>query len=146
VIQVSQPSPTAAAAGPAVPRTRAALIGLAVLVLAVGATLALGVAALLGERVRAAALIADRSAAPSAALRYTDAPQSAAFFEGRDSATVRVPWEMTVAEFLSLYHLENNASARASLERELGAVELDDVLREGDEITIRLTATRGAGG
>ena len=100
----------------------------------------------LSERVRAAVLIADRSAAPSAALRYTDAPQSAAFFEGRDSATVRVPWDMTVAEFLSLYHLENNASARASLERELGAIEADDVLREGDEITIRLTATRGAGG
>ncbi len=102
-----------------------------------------GLAKLLGVPVRRAAFIADRASAPAAELRYTEAPQSAAFFEDRDSVTVRVPWDMSVGEFLSLYHLENNASARAALERQLGASRIKDPLREGDEISFRLTATRG---
>jgi hypothetical protein len=118
---------------------------LAAIVLA-GSALALvvvlGLAALLGDHVRGAVLIADRNAPPAPALTYTDAPQSAAFFEARDSVTVRIPWDMTVSEFLSLYHLENNAAARAALARDLGASARDDLLREGDEVSFRLTARR----
>lgn len=107
-------------------------------------TVVLGLAALLGERARDYALIADRAAPPATALSFTDAPQSAAFFGDRDSVRVRVPRDMTVAEFLGLYHLETNQSARAALERQLGVAEPDDPLQEGDEVTFALTARRGS--
>jgi hypothetical protein len=106
-------------------------------------TAVFGIATLIGSPVRTAALITDPTAEPAATLRYTEAPQSASFFDDRDSVNVRVPWDMTVGEFLSLYHLENNADARASLERQLGVSRAEDLLKEGDEVAFRLTATRG---
>jgi hypothetical protein len=110
-----------------------------------GSTVVLGLAVLLGEPVRSAALLSDRAAVPEEAARYAEAPRSAAFFAGRDSVHVRVPWDMTVGEFLTLYHLENNANARAALERQLGVRARDAYLREGDEVSFRLTTSRGPG-
>jgi hypothetical protein len=138
VIQLSHPS------SPADGRTLSrATIAVAIAASsALALTVVLGLATLLGERVRDQALIADRAAPPVTALSYTDAPQSAAFFGERDSVHVRVTRDMTVGEFLALYHLETNQAARAALERQLGATELDDRLREGDEVTFALTARR----
>ncbi|MGH7555390.1 MAG: hypothetical protein ACREMQ_20505 [Longimicrobiales bacterium] len=140
MIQVSPPPPPADDPRPSSRLTPLAG-GLACSALVL--TAVLGIATLLGSRVREAALIADPSAEPAATLRYTDAPHSASFFDERDSVSVRVPWDMTVSEFLSLYHLENNADARAALERQLGMSRPEDLLKEGDQVAFRLTATRG---
>jgi hypothetical protein len=101
------------------------------------------VASLLGEDVRNAVLVeVDRGLAGSE-VSYSDAPAEAAlFFAERDSVTVRVPRDMTAGEFLALYHLETNASARGALRDQLGVLSDTDPLREGDRVTLDLTLTR----
>lgn len=118
-------------------------LALWILALAVGSMTTLGLAALLGEDLRTAVLVeVDRELAGSE-VSYSDAPAEAArFFAERDSVQVRVPRDMSVAAFLSLYHLETNASARAALRDQLGAVADEDVLREGDVVSFDLTLTR----
>lgn len=140
MIQLSATPPSADSR----PLSRAAALGVTAACSALSVTVVLGLATLLGARLRDHGLIADRAAAAPTSLSFTDAPRSAAFFEARDSVTVRVPWDMTLGEFLSLYHLENNAGARAALQRRLGVAASDDVLREGEEVSFGLTARRGA--
>jgi hypothetical protein len=53
--------------------------------------------------------------------------------------TVAVPWSMTVAEFLALYHLENNADARRALRDQLAAGTDADRLEAGAAVSFRLT-------
>ena len=106
-----------------------------------GLVVVLGAAAALGEPVRRAALLSLDEEPPADPLPLSDtAPEAAAFFLERDSVTVRVPWDMTVAELLTLYHLENNASARQALRDRFGAVEATDRLVEGAELSFVLTA------
>jgi hypothetical protein len=118
----------------------------ALLTLAVGLLVVLGLAALVGEDVRNAVLVeVDRGLAGSE-VSYSDAPAEAAlFFAERDSVTIRVPWEMTAGEFLALYHLETNASARGALRDQLGVSSDTDPLRAGDRVTLALTLTRPEG-
>lgn len=99
-----------------------------------------GLAALLGEPVRRAAILSLDESPPTEALRLADdSPEAAAFFMERDSVEVVVPWDMTVAELLALYHLDNNASARAALEADLGVTESEDLVHEGDAFSFVLT-------
>lgn len=116
-----------------------------VVLLAAGLILALGLASLLGDPIRDAVLVqVDRSPVGSQPS-YSDAPREAAtFFARRDTVRVRVPRDMTVSEFLGLYHLETNAAARAALRDQLGAVADGDLLREGDRVTITVTVSREA--
>ena len=105
------------------------------------AVVVFGVAALLGEPVRRAAILSLDDAPPNEPLRLSDAsPEAAAFFLERDSVEVIVPWDMTVSELLALYHLDNNASARKALEEQLGATEGTDPVRQGDAFSFVLTA------
>ncbi|HEX9885001.1 MAG TPA: hypothetical protein VGA70_00860 [Longimicrobiales bacterium] len=117
------------------------------LVGALGILLSLAFASLLGPRVRRAVLVEVDVSPVGSEPAFTDAPGEAArFFADRDSVTVRIPWDMTVADFLGLYHLETNPSAREALRTQIGAVADADVLREGDEVTLTLTATRPGSG
>jgi hypothetical protein len=117
------------------------------MVLVIGVVLFLGLASLLGAGIRRAVLINVDVSPAGSEPAFTDAPEEAArFFADRDSVTVRIPWDMTVADFLGLYHLETNPSARAALRNQLGAVADSDILREGDRVTVNLTATRPGGG
>lgn len=112
-------------------------------VLAAGLLLVLGLSALGGEAVRNALLVEVDHGLTGSEPTYSDAPaEAASFFADRDSVTVRVPWDMSVGEFLALYHLETNPSARAALRDQLGALADGDPLREGDRVTLRLTLGR----
>lgn len=126
---------------PSGPTPRAMAMGAALL--AGGLIAVLGVASLVGEGVRSAVLVeVDRSPVGSQPS-YSDAPaEAAAFFARRDTVRVRVPRDMTVGEFLALYHLETNTAARTALRDQLGAVADGDVLREGDRVTLTLTVPR----
>ena len=115
-------------------------LGLAVLL---GVVTALGVAALLGEGFREAVLIEVETSPVGAEPTYSDAPREAArFFADRDTVSVVVPRDMTVADFLALYHLENNRAAADALRDQLGAAAPGDLLREGDRVTLPLTLRR----
>lgn len=130
------PQPVASPAGPA---TGAVTVGL----LAGGLILSLGLAALLGDGVRRAVLVEVERSPLGSRPSYTDAPaEAAAFFARRDTVRARVPRDMTVGDFLALYHLETNAAARAALRDQLGAGADGDVLREGDEVTLTVTVPR----
>lgn len=135
-----------AATSPAVPTTRSrrALIVLAAVAVAAAAlSVALGLSRVVGAPLRGSTLVMQEQTPPDIALNYTDAPAAGAFFDARDTATVRVPWDMTVAEFLSFYHLQNNPDARRALREQLDAAEDADRLAEGAEVTFHLTARRG---
>ncbi len=140
---VSRPAPSVAEADAAGGRTALLSVLGWLALLAGGLILSLGMASLVGARVRSAALVdVDRSPVGSVPS-YSDAPRAAlAFFARRDTVTVRVSRDMTVADFLALYHLETNASARAALRDQLGAVADADLLREGDEVTLTVTVGR----
>lgn len=113
--------------------------------LALGLVTALGVATLLGEDFREALLVEIDTDPAGAELAYSDAPREAArFFEDRDTVSVRVARDMTVADFLELYHLQNSAAARDALREQLGAVAPEDLLREGDRVTLPLTLRRNS--
>lgn len=117
---------------------------LAVAVAAVAVAVLLGAATLVGEPVRRAALLHLDETPPSGSVRLADAsPLAAGFFAGRDTVRVTVPWDMTGGEFLALYHLENNRSARVALRDQLGVVEPGDPLRQGATVTFVLTAREG---
>jgi hypothetical protein len=102
-------------------------------------TVAFGLASLAGEPVRASALVATDAPLPDAALTYADAPDAGRFFDARDTVTVTVPWNMTVAEFLALYHMENNADARRALREQHAADGEADRLEAGTEVSFHLT-------
>jgi uncharacterized membrane protein len=123
--------------------SRAIAVAAGAALVAVALTAVLGLQKLLGDTVRDAALIEVPATAPDAALTYTDAPDGEVFFADRDSVTVRIPWDMTVGDFLSLYHLENNASARTALAEQLSARGDEARLKKGDEVGFRLTIGRG---
>ncbi|HZD05118.1 MAG TPA: hypothetical protein VE173_09370 [Longimicrobiales bacterium] len=110
-----------------------------------GLILALGLASLLGDPVRDAVLVEVERSPLGSRPSYSDAPrEAAAFFARRDTVRVRMPRDMTVGDFLGLYHLETNVAARAALRDQLGAVAEDDLLREGDQVTITITVAREA--
>lgn len=120
------------------PRAWRASVPALLLVLAV--VLALGAARGLGEPVRRAALIETRTSPPETGLEFSDSPAEAVrFFADRDEVTIRIPRDMTVAELLAIYHLGNRPDVRAALREQLNATEDADLLREGEELTIRLT-------
>ena len=74
---------------------------------------------------------------------FDDASETAAMFlAGRDSVEVVVPWRMTAAGFLRLYHLGNNLSARRALQERLGVTDLNTFLAPGDVISFVLTPER----
>jgi hypothetical protein len=102
-------------------------------------TLALGLAALIGGSARGGALVLADAPLPEVGLTYSDAPDAGRFFDVRDTVTVTIPWPMTAAEFLSVYHLENNEDARRALREQLGAVTDAHPLARGDEVTFHLT-------
>jgi hypothetical protein len=113
------------------------------LLLALAVVLALGVARGLGATVRRAALIETRLSPPESGLEFSDSPAEAVrFFAERDEVTIRIPRDMTVAELLALYHLGNRPDVRTALREQLNASDDADLLREGEELTIRLTPTR----
>ena len=125
-------------------RNRRVLVTLAsVGAVAAALSVALGLSTLVGPSLRSSALVMEEAPPPDLALNYTDAPAAGPFFEARDTVTVRVPWDMTVAGFLSFYHLDNNPDARRALREQLDAGQDADLLREGDEVTFNLTARRG---
>lgn len=114
-------------------------------VLAGGLILTLGLASLVGDAVREAVLVEVDASPVGSQPSYSDAPAEAAtFFARRDSVEVRVPRDMTLADFLGLYHLETSTAARDALREQLGVVADDDVLREGDRVTLTITVPRAA--
>lgn len=114
-----------------------------VLTAALAVATALGVAALLGEGFRGAVLVEVETGPAGSLPAYSDVPAEATrFFADRDTVAVRVPRDMTVADFLALYHLENNRAAREALRDQLGAAAPSDRLREGDRVTLPLTLRR----
>jgi len=113
------------------------------LALAVAASsLVLGLDRLLGPGTRHAGLLLADASAPATAPDFNELPRGGAFFQDRDSITVTVPRAMTVAEFLSLYHLENHRAVRAALSSQAGATEWNDVIEEGARVSFRLTRGR----
>ena len=125
---------------------RAARLATFGFVLAAGLLVSLGMASLLGSTVRKAVLIELDTSPVGSEPSLSDAPDEAArFFADRDTVLVRIPWDMTVADFLGLYHLETNPRARAALRDQLGASSDADVLREGDAVSLTLTVTRPGG-
>lgn len=113
------------------------------LLLALAVVLVLGAARGLGEGVRRAALIETRTSPPETGLEFSDSPAEAVrFFAERDEVTIRIPRDMTVAELLALYHLGNRPDVRSALREQLNATDETDLLREGEELTIRLTPAR----
>ena len=108
----------------------------------VGLVATLGLASLVGDAVRSAVLVEVETEAPTS-LSVRDAPEEATrFFARRDTVTVTVPRDMTVAELLALYHLETSTAAREALRDQLGAGGEADRLREGDRVTFPLTLAR----
>lgn len=61
------------------------------------------------------------------------------FFAQRDSVLIRIPADMTVGEFVRLYHLRNTRGVREALQTQLGAFDDSDPLRKGGEIQLHLT-------
>jgi hypothetical protein len=122
------------------PRARIAVlaIGWSAAVLA-ALTVALGTSRLFGDSAREGALVLADAPIPEDGLTYTDAPDAGRFFDARDTVTVTVPWPMTAAEFLSIYHLENNADARQALREQLGAESDAHPLAAGARVTFHLT-------
>jgi hypothetical protein len=113
------------------------------LVVALGLITALGLSALLGEGFREAVLVEVDVSPAGAEPTFSDAPLEAArFFADRDTVTVSIPRDMTVSEFLALYHLENNEAARTAIREQVGAASPGDLLREGDRVTVPLTLRR----
>lgn len=113
------------------------------LLLALAIVLALGAARGLGDPVRRAALIETRTSPPETGLEFSDSPAEAVrFFADRDEVTIRIPRDMTVADLLALYHLGNRPDVRSALREQLNASDDADLLREGEELTIRLTPAR----
>lgn len=105
-------------------------------------TIALGLASLAGAWTRSGLLVPEEAPLPETALTYTDAPDAGRFFDTRDTVTVTVPWPMTVAEFLALYHLENNAGARQALREQLAVRSDADPLERGAQLSFHLTERR----
>lgn len=139
--QASPPSVPEPRARHAMPASLRAAVPLLVLALAIVG--ALGVARGLGDGARRALLIETRTVPPEGALEFSDSPAEATrFFAERDEVTIRIPRDMLVAELLALYHLGNRADVRAALSEQLNASRDDDLLREGEELTIRLTPAR----
>lgn len=121
-------------------RARIVVLALAWVAAALAAlTIALGVSRLAGATARDGALVLAEAPLPEDGLTYSDAPDAGRFFDARDTVTVSVPWPMTVAEFLSVYHLENNADARRALREQLGAESDAHPLARGAEVTFHLT-------
>ena len=94
--------------------------------------------------IRRALMIETRVTADSTGLPLSDAQDRAAleFFDQRDSAVVRVPYDMTVGELLALYQLESNPSAQeaiAAATRRRAPVPHDVPLKAGQAFTILLT-------
>ena len=113
------------------------------LLLALMVVVVLGAARGLGAAIRRAALIETRITPPESGLEFSDSPTEATrFFADRDEVTIRIPRDITVAEFLALYHLGNRPDVRAALREQLDATEDTDLLREGEELTIHLTPVR----
>lgn len=127
---------------PDTPRVPAAVVvGIGAFV--VGLVAVLGLASLVGEPVRNAVLLETDVSPADSELRFSDAPaEAAAFFAVRDSVSVRVPWDMTVGDFLAVYHLEAHDGVREALGSQLGAWALDDPLREGERVRLALNLTR----
>ncbi len=114
---------------------------LAIPLAALSAAVVFGVAALAGDPVRKAAGLSLEEDPPDQSLRLSEASGgSGARFAERGSGLGTVPWDMTVGELLALYHLDNNASARAALETQLGVAEGTDALERGQAFTFALTA------
>jgi len=92
-----------------------------------------------GPTLRSAALVYVDEDPSGSGLEYDDgSAEAAAFLGARDSVTVVVPWDMTSADFLRLYHLENNRSAAGALEA-LGASAPEVWLAEGTRLRFSLT-------
>jgi hypothetical protein len=61
------------------------------------------------------------------------------FFAQRDWVLIRVPTDMTVGEFVRLYHLRNTRGVREALQAQLGAFNDSDPIRKGAEVRLHLT-------
>lgn len=130
----------AATSSPGGRRARIAVLGFAwAAALLAALTVALGVSRLFGDAARDGALVLAEAPIPEDGPTYTDAADAGRFFEARDTVTVTVPWPMTAAELLSLYHLENNVDARRALREQLGAESDEHPLSAGAEVTFHLT-------
>lgn len=70
-------------------------------------------------------------------------PHAPDWMRERGRVEVRVPWEMTRAAFLDLYHLRNRRAALEAL-RERGVERPDDVLEPGFTLRLPLNETREA--
>lgn len=96
-------------------------------------------AASVGPGLRSAALVYVDEDPSGSDLEYDDgSAEAAAFLGARDSVTVVIPWNMTSADFLRLYHLENNRSAAGALDA-MGASAPEARLPEGTRLRFSLT-------
>lgn len=124
---------------PAVAASRVSRVLPVILILATAVVL-LGAARLWGPWLRDATLLSFETSPVESFPAYSDAPAAATgFFEGRDSAAVTVSRDMTLSEFLALYHLSNNQAARAALRDQLGVEAEGDELREGTRVVLPLS-------
>lgn len=140
----TEPGPVPGPA-PKRPRVSRASIGYAALVvvaLGIGVVISQGLARLAGDWVRRGALLSVETSPAGSVPEYSDATAgAAAFFAARDTVQLRVPYDMRVSEFLSLYHQVNNPGARAALRDQLGVSRGDDLLHEGERVRIPLTVS-----
>lgn len=139
--EVAPATPRREAAAAHHPALRALLpllgIGLAIAV-------SLGLARTFGEGFRRTAMIEVRTGPAGSRPDFSDeASEAPAFFAARDTARIVVPWDMTVAELLALYHLEGNVGAWRALREQLNRTRLDERLTKGDELRIPLTPPEG---
>lgn len=104
------------------------------------AVLALAVARFAAAPLRRELMIEEPGWAPAANREAPEAREEGdTFFAQRDSVLVRVPADMTVGEFVRLYHLRNTRGVREALQAQLGAFNDSDPIRKGVEVRLHLT-------
>jgi hypothetical protein len=90
--------------------------------------------------IRRELMIEEPAWAPAANHEAPDArEESDRFFSQRDSVLIRVPSNMTVGEFIRLYHLRNTRGVHDALRAQLGVFQDSDPIRKDAEIRLHLT-------
>lgn len=147
--QATQPFGASGDAAQGSVRNRMRASGPSTLLALFAASICLAVAILsasyLGPDLRQTALITTATGPAGSEVSFDDVSDgSAVFFGLRDSVEVRVPWSMSVREFLRLYNLnlEGNQSIRDALMDRLGSVDPDEFLAEGTTLTFTLSPRR----
>lgn len=95
---------------------------------------------LLGEPIRRSVLIETPRAVPTEVREPADTREEGdRFLTQRDSVYVQLGRDISVGEFLDLYHLRNTRDIRAALKRQANVSNDSELLKKGTELRLHLT-------